>query len=78
MSSTLMWESVVKVQRFELPDTAKYVLRARYGDGAMVTGIKLDCGQIEYLAGLRDAGIKGIQEIIDAIRQFDEIRIFEE
>lgn len=45
MSRTLMWEPVVKVRRFELPDRAKFALRVRYGDGAMITGVKLDSSQ---------------------------------
>lgn len=78
MSSNLFWEPVVKVRNSSVSDKAKYALRIRFGDGFMVTGVKLDSSHLEYLEGMRDAGIDDIGVMVDAIHEHGEIRIFEE
>lgn len=75
MSSTLYWVPVVQTGK-SLPDELKYALRKKFG--GYICNTRLLSGHIEYLNGLRDAGTKGAQELIDAIEKHGEIEISEE
>ena len=58
----------------DLPDALKFVLRDKMG---LMEGERIfDHGNISYLSGLRDAGVEGAQELIDAIEKHDEVVVW--
>lgn len=73
MSSSLEWEPRNR-ERESLPDELKFVLRKRYGEP--VSSI-IDDSDLAYLAGLRDAGIEGAEDLIEAINKYGEIHVKE-
>jgi hypothetical protein len=73
MSCTLYWEPA-KREKKELPDALKYVLQRRYGGTVHTTVSERDLG---YLNGLRDANVKGAQELIDAINEHGDVVVHE-
>jgi hypothetical protein len=74
MSSSLYWKPVTKESN-SLPNELKYALQKR--NEGYIEGTTLDYSDISYLEGLRDASVKGSQELIDAIEQYEEVRIWE-
>lgn len=74
MSSNLYWKPVMKESN-DLPDELKYALQKRYE--GYIEGTILEYDDISYLEGLRDAGVKGAQDLIEAIKQHDLVRIWE-
>lgn len=76
MSSNLYWEPAERKKHSAGEDCAlKWALQKKYGYPVSKT---MDYQSIPYLEGLRDGGIKGVQEIIDAIEKYEKIEIFEE
>ena len=73
MSATLKWIPVINQEGTSLDCQLKFILRDKYHYPAVLNEF-----DIEYLSGLRDAGIKGAQELIDAIVQHNAVKIFEE
>ena len=73
MSLNLYWEPADR-EANDLPDELKYVMRKRF-DGAVDT--VFDEGDAHYIQGLRDAGVKGAQELLDAIAKHGSVRVFE-
>lgn len=73
MSSSLVWEPVNRKTKF-LEDSVKFALRKKYGDpvDAVLSG-----DDVPYLQGLRDAGIKGIDALLEAIEKHHEIEVKE-
>jgi hypothetical protein len=69
MSSTLCWKKVNKKNE-SLPDELKYILE-KNGYLGIVTS-----KDIPYFTGLNDAGIKGADEVISAIREHEEVKLF--
>lgn len=74
MSCTLCWKPVSKTCK-SLDDALKFALRKRYGPTIHTT---LDSSDFEYLEGLRDAGVKDADTILDAIEKYGQISLFEE
>jgi hypothetical protein len=66
MSANLMWEPA-KREAKSLPDELKFVLRDKCG--LTSERMKFGEGNIPYLEGLRDAGIKGAEELLEAIEK---------
>lgn len=58
----------------ELPDDLKRALQKRYGTPLL--DYCLDDCDLSYLAGLRDAGVKGANELIHAIEKHERIQIY--
>jgi len=73
MSANLNWRPVSK-QSKTLPDELKFILREYCGIDTSKTIWNKQ--QIPYLAGLRDAGVKGAQELIDILEKHDEIELW--
>lgn len=74
MSSTLYWEPVQRKQK-DLPDALKYVLQKKVG-GTVDTVMSEN--DLEYLHGLKDAGIKGAHELIEAIEKHGQVSVHEQ
>ena len=74
MSSTLYWEPANRKMK-DLPDALKYVLQKKFS-GSGIDTIMCD-GDVPYLNGLKDAGVKGAEELIEAIEKYHEVRIAE-
>ena len=73
MSMNLYWQPVV-TDATDLSDHLKYALRKRFDGHVDVTMNESDA---QYLQGLRDAGLKDAQTLLDAIAKHGEIRVFE-
>lgn len=76
MSSTLCWTPTKRDKEF-LSDELKFVLRKKNGDVTIDSMILSDC-DMPYLEGLKDAGISGIDELIEAIEKHDQVTLSEE
>lgn len=74
MSKSLCWEPILPHKYKTLPDELKFILRDKYSleDG----GSKLNSASIPYLEGLKDANIKGADELINAINKYGNISIY--
>ena len=80
MSSTLMWQQFRQADG-HLPDELKRVISRKLWDTDGSCGIgksTVDKSDIPYLEGLRDAGIKGADELIKLIYNHDEIQLWHE
>jgi len=67
MSSTLKWRPANAPSK-SLPSDLKHPLSCRLWEGSTGSGEKeMDLQDIEYLEGLRDAGVKGAKELIEHI-----------
>lgn len=78
MSSTLMWKPVDPTEN-SLPDELKRAISRRLWDtdGSCGGGEKiLDADDVEYITGLRDAGVKGATELIKAINKYGEVIVW--
>jgi hypothetical protein len=73
MSSNLQWQPL-KQNWKDLSSDLKFAMRKRCHDpiDAILTSYDL-----LYLEGLRDAGIKDAQVLIEAIEKYDEIQVKE-
>ena len=73
MSATLKWEPANRKAQ-SLPDALKFVLRDKMGigDGRVCFGDQ----SMAYLNGLRDAGVEGAQELIDAIVKYGDVEVW--
>ena len=74
MSSTLYWEPVNRKKK-PLGDEIKDILKKRLG--GEVQG-SLHPSDLQYLQGLRDAGIGDAQVLIEAIEKYGAISLTEE
>ena len=74
MSSTLVWEPLDRGKK-ELPDEIKYILRKKYGEPVKIVLSECD---IEYLQGVKDAGVESIETLIKAIEKYHKIIVEEE
>lgn len=75
MSTNLYWTPVVDTEAECLSETLKYTARHKYGS---CIDVELNSHDIPYFEGLRDAGVKDAQKIIDAINEYRVIKIWEE
>ena len=75
MSSNLIWRRAVIDSDGDLSTKMKFLLRKRFGETINTVVCHDD---MDYFIGLRDAGIKEAQEIIDAINEHNEILLKEE
>jgi hypothetical protein len=71
MSAHLMWEPTDRPRK-RLPDALKYALE-RSPAGRDTRHFGED--SLSYLEGLRDAGVEGAQELIDAIENYGDITV---
>lgn len=76
MSTNLYWNPVLPETGECLTLELKWALRKRY-DGIDFVDMTLDCTDISYLKGLKDAGLEGAQKLIDGIETHGEIRVKE-
>jgi len=74
MSSTLMWEPLRRNKK-DLPNEIKYILRKKYGEPVKIVLCERD---VEYLQGVKDAGVESIEILIKAIEKYQEILVQEE
>ena len=77
MSSNLYWEPK-KRKRYEVPIEIKMALRKRFDGCANLTGCELGSGDMEYLMGLRDGGVDGVEKLIEGVERYDTIVLYEE
>jgi hypothetical protein len=75
MSSNLYWEPTQRPKK-DLPDALKFALRKRASDGHVE--MVMDTNDLQYLYGLRDAGVKGADDLIEAIQKHGEVRVWEQ
>lgn len=73
MSMGLYWKPEKNNDK-RLPDDLKRALQKRY-DTPLLDHC-LDDSDLSYLEGLRDAGVKGAQELINAIEKHGRIEIY--
>lgn len=73
MSSNLVWEPVNR-ETGDLEDGVKFAMRKKYGDPV---DTQLDTSDIPYFEGLRDAGVKGAEAVIEAIQKHYDIVVKE-
>ena len=76
MSSNLEWKPVIRKRGNPLSDELKFAMRNRDQINDQVNDI-LNSVDVPYLEGLRDAGIKDAQKLIDAINKHKEIEVKE-
>jgi len=69
-----MWEPLNRKKK-DLPDEIKYILRKKYGEPVKIVLRECD---IEYLQGVKDAGVESIEILINAIEKYQEILVQEE
>ena len=72
MSETLCWRPM-RSDRNTLPSHVARVLKNKY-EG--LDNVIIQYGEIPYLEGLRDAGLDGAQELIDAVNDHGPIQLF--
>lgn len=75
MSSSLYWKPIVPQQEERLDDQLMFTLRKRC-DGC-IHGIIMDDSDLSYLRGLRDAGIKDAETLIEAIEVHGQVQLDE-
>lgn len=77
MSTTLMWKPVSKIKG-DLPRALKFAIsRKLWGtDGSCGGSATLKHKDINYLEGLRDAGIAGADDLIELIHKYDEVIVW--
>ncbi len=75
MSATLFWKPVSK-ESTSLPDRLKHVLLRSERCRCLSTAILLRRGHEDYFQGLRDAGVEGASEILQAIETHGTIEIW--
>lgn len=73
MSANLMWEPANR-KAHSLPDALKFVLRDKMGISGERTPMGRD--QLNYLSGLRDAGVDGAQTLIEAIDKYEVVEVW--
>lgn len=71
MSSTLYWRPVGGGK--SLPDAIKRALKKRFD----LKNTTLQTHDLDYLNGLRDAGVEGAEELIAAIEKHEAITLSE-
>ena len=74
MSSNLGWIPSKEPKYKYLDTDIKFALRKRYGEPVQEI---INESQLDYLRGLKDAGIKDAIKLIDAIEKYGEIEIKE-
>lgn len=74
VSRNLYYKIVKPIKKIDLDDQLKFVIRERYGleEGSY----RLTEHNIDYLNGLKDAGIKDADKLISAIQKHEEIDIW--
>ena len=80
MSTRLYWRPVPKdPPPYDVPADVENALRRRYWETDFSTPryepVDLDKSDVSWLEGLRDAGLRGANELIDAIRKHGTIRL---
>lgn len=79
MSKNLYWKPVLPNKKYDLPDMLRYVIAKKIwgNDGTLTSeGIELDSSIVLYLEGLRDAGVAGAEELIEAINKYEKVEIW--
>jgi hypothetical protein len=66
MGSSLVWHTIPKGK--DLPTGLKWIIEKRYQ-----LPWTFDQSDIKYLEGLRDSGIEGADQLIEAIEKYEEI-----
>jgi hypothetical protein len=74
MSSTLMWIPVINRKGNALPDGLKQILSYKYSLSG--SSMSFTHSELDYLNGLKDAGIKGADKLIEAIEQHDVVDVW--
>ena len=80
MSSSLMWRPIA-TDANHLPKELKFVISRRLWDtdGSIGGGeASMNMSDLSYLEGLNDAGVKGANELIDAIRKHGTVILWHE
>lgn len=75
MSSSLYWEPSFRARKI-LSYDIKCALQKKYG--GTIHNRQLSEGDIPYLQGLQDAGVKDAKELIEALEKFHSITLDEE
>lgn len=71
MSSNLYWKPVIKYGT-DLNDELKHIIAKKFALPRL-----FDRNDISYLAGLRDAGIKGAGDLMKAIERHEQVEVWE-
>lgn len=75
MSSTLTWRPAI-TDNASLPNELKFVLRTKFGGN--IKDRMFNRYDLGYLDALVDAGIKGADQLIEAIQLHKEVIVTEE
>ena len=75
MTMSLGWEPVRPSKLKYLDDALKFALRKRHGGHVDTV---MTAADISYLQGLRDAGVKDADTLIEAIEKHGEVAVREE
>lgn len=80
MSASMYWRPVnPKPEGEYVEDAVRYAIAKRLWDGNASDSTEkheIESYDIVYLQGLRDAGVKGAQELLDAVRKHGNIEIW--
>lgn len=79
MSTSLLWRPIVPVEEHTLPNQLKYRLGPRYWNHDGTLGgepVTLSSDDLQYLAGLKDGGVEGAEELIDAINKYGAVEMW--
>lgn len=75
MTATLYWVQAYPSDEAVLSDRLLAILREKYQ--AEEVKIVMNRANIPYLEGLRDGGVEGAQDLIDALESFGYVRVGE-
>lgn len=73
MTMNLYWRPVSDGK--SLPDDLEYALRKRWGEGWGERSLYTE--DVPYLEGLRDAGLKSAQVLLNALEEHDQVVLYE-
>lgn len=77
MSTTSYWRIMPPVEPNHLDDSAREIISKRLcGDKYLSGKPILNCTHLEWLRGVRDAGVEGLDEIIAAIESGENIQVW--
>lgn len=75
MSSNIYWRPIVPIEGHRLPFALKSVLRKKFG--YPIQGV-LQASDLGYIEGLKDAGIEGAEQLIEAVEKHQMIEVSED
>ena len=78
MSTTAYWRPIVLKEGNSIDDDLKRKIARRYmdHDGSLSGSVNMDRADLGWLEGLRDAGVKDAEKLVEAIEKYYEIEVW--